>query len=155
MGSGVRSAAGAGEEEEQARRMAEESVLYVKVMTDEQLEVLRRQISVYAAICEQLVEMHKSMTAQQESLSGTRASRFRSFSSSFPGSWCSFCWCVEQFGMELWIKMLSFLRFLGVGLSVELEGKEDGLWIFYFRGIHFCLLLSAVYVELVEVCEFG
>lgn len=40
--------------------------LYVKVMTDEQLEVLRRQISVYATICESLVEMHKSITAQQD-----------------------------------------------------------------------------------------
>lgn len=47
-----------------------EGVLYVKVMTDEQMEVLRRQISVYATICEQLVEMHKAVTAQQDSLAG-------------------------------------------------------------------------------------
>lgn len=40
--------------------------LYVKVMTDEQMELLRRQISVYATICEQLVTMHKSITAQQD-----------------------------------------------------------------------------------------
>lgn len=40
--------------------------LYVKVMTDEQMELLRRQISVYATICEQLVEMHKAVTAQQD-----------------------------------------------------------------------------------------
>lgn len=40
--------------------------LYVKVMTDEQMEVLRKQISVYASICEQLVEMHKSVTAHQD-----------------------------------------------------------------------------------------
>ncbi|XP_043708751.1 WUSCHEL-related homeobox 8-like [Telopea speciosissima] len=45
--------------------------LYVKVMTDEQMEILRRQISVYATICEQLVEMHKSITAQQD-LAGMR-----------------------------------------------------------------------------------
>lgn len=41
-------------------------VLYVKVMTDEQLETLRKQIAVYASICEQLVEMHKNLTAQQD-----------------------------------------------------------------------------------------
>lgn len=41
-------------------------VMYVKVMTDEQLETLREQIAVYAAICEQLVEMHKNLTAQQD-----------------------------------------------------------------------------------------
>lgn len=40
--------------------------LYVKVMTDEQMELLRRQIAVYATICEQLVEMHKAVTAQQD-----------------------------------------------------------------------------------------
>lgn len=40
--------------------------LYVKVMTDEQMELLRRQISAYATICEQLVEMHKAITAQQD-----------------------------------------------------------------------------------------
>ncbi|KAF8410643.1 hypothetical protein HHK36_003175 [Tetracentron sinense] len=45
--------------------------MYVKVMTDEQMEVLRKQISVYANICEKLVEMHKAITAQQD-LSGMR-----------------------------------------------------------------------------------
>ncbi|KAL8143430.1 hypothetical protein V2J09_016462 [Rumex salicifolius] len=45
--------------------------LYVKVMTDDQLEVLRTQIAVYASICEQLVEMHKAITAQQD-LAGVR-----------------------------------------------------------------------------------
>ena len=40
--------------------------LYVKVMTDEQMELLRHQISVYATICEQLVEMHKAVTTQQD-----------------------------------------------------------------------------------------
>ncbi|KAF8405553.1 hypothetical protein HHK36_010460 [Tetracentron sinense] len=35
-------------------------------MTDEQLELLRRQISAYAAICDKLVEMHKAITAQQD-----------------------------------------------------------------------------------------
>lgn len=41
-------------------------VMFVKVMTDEQLETLRKQIAVYATICEQLVEMHKNLTAQQD-----------------------------------------------------------------------------------------
>jgi len=44
--------------------------MYVKVMTDEQLETLRKQIAVYATICEQLVEMHKTLSAQQD-LAGT------------------------------------------------------------------------------------
>lgn len=38
----------------------------VKVMTDEQMEQLRQQISVYATICDQLVEMHKAITTQQD-----------------------------------------------------------------------------------------
>jgi hypothetical protein len=45
-------------------------VLYVKVMTDEQLETLRKQISVYATICDQLVEMHKTLPAQQDLAGG-------------------------------------------------------------------------------------
>lgn len=49
---------------------------YVKVMTDEQVEVLRRQISEYAIICEQLVQMHKSITAQNDNFAGTRLSGF-------------------------------------------------------------------------------
>ncbi|RWR78524.1 Homeobox domain-containing protein [Cinnamomum micranthum f. kanehirae] len=50
----------------------QQGVMYVKVMTDEQLEVLRQQISAYATICEQLVELHKTLTAQHDSLSGMR-----------------------------------------------------------------------------------
>ncbi|GLT26911.1 hypothetical protein SLA2020_019490 [Shorea laevis] len=50
-------------------------VMYVKVMTDEQLETLRKQIAVYASICEQLVEMHKNLTAQQD-LAGGRLGNF-------------------------------------------------------------------------------
>ncbi|KAG6525405.1 hypothetical protein ZIOFF_015361 [Zingiber officinale] len=49
-----------------------EGALYVKVMTDEQLEVLRRQIAIYATICEQLVEMHKAITAHHDSVAGMR-----------------------------------------------------------------------------------
>lgn len=40
--------------------------MFVKVMTDEQMEVLRKQIAVYATICEQLVELHKSLTSQHD-----------------------------------------------------------------------------------------
>ncbi|KAG7968759.1 hypothetical protein I3843_08G171200 [Carya illinoinensis] len=46
-------------------------MLYVKVMTDDQLEILRKQIAVYVTICEELVEMHKNLTAQQD-LAGVR-----------------------------------------------------------------------------------
>ncbi|KAJ3691354.1 hypothetical protein LUZ61_020518 [Rhynchospora tenuis] len=52
--------------------IGDNNVPYMKVMTDEQMEVLRKQISIYATICEQLVEMHKSFTAQQDSLAGMR-----------------------------------------------------------------------------------
>uniref|UniRef100_A0A2N9HSB6 Homeobox domain-containing protein n=1 Tax=Fagus sylvatica TaxID=28930 RepID=A0A2N9HSB6_FAGSY len=48
-------------------------MLYVKVMTDDQLETLRKQIALYATICEQLVELHKNLTAQQD-LAGVRLS---------------------------------------------------------------------------------
>ncbi|XVF62308.1 hypothetical protein PTKIN_Ptkin08bG0206900 [Pterospermum kingtungense] len=47
-------------------------VMYVKVMTDEQLETLRKQIAVYASICEHLVEMHKNLTAHQDLAAGGR-----------------------------------------------------------------------------------
>lgn len=40
--------------------------MFVKVMTDEQMEVLRKQIAAYATICEQLVELHKSLTSQHD-----------------------------------------------------------------------------------------
>lgn len=43
-----------------------------QVMTDAQLETLRRQISVYATICQQLVEMHKAIVAQQSGIPGIR-----------------------------------------------------------------------------------
>ncbi|XP_004500857.1 WUSCHEL-related homeobox 8-like isoform X2 [Cicer arietinum] len=45
--------------------------LYVKVMTDEQMEVLRQQIAVYTSISDHLVQMHKSITSQHD-LSGLR-----------------------------------------------------------------------------------
>lgn len=41
-------------------------LMYVKVMTDEQLETLRKQIAVYATICDQLIEMHRTLSAQQD-----------------------------------------------------------------------------------------
>lgn len=64
------------------------NMLYVKVMTDEQLETLRKQIAVYAAICEQLVEMHKTLSAQQD-LAGFSFSLLFVF---FYGIFCfSFC----------------------------------------------------------------
>jgi hypothetical protein len=46
---------------------------YVKVMTDEQMEVLRKQISIYATICEQLVDMHRTLTEHQDTIAGQSA----------------------------------------------------------------------------------
>ncbi|KAF2310234.1 hypothetical protein GH714_007352 [Hevea brasiliensis] len=40
--------------------------LGVKVMTDGQLEMLRKQISVYATICESLVQMHQAISDPQD-----------------------------------------------------------------------------------------
>ncbi|KAL4569095.1 hypothetical protein LXL04_024723 [Taraxacum kok-saghyz] len=45
--------------------------MFVKVMTDEQMEVLRKQIAIYATICEQLVDLHKSLTSHHD-LGGVR-----------------------------------------------------------------------------------
>jgi hypothetical protein len=42
-------------------------------MTEEQLEALRRQISVYATICQQLVEMHKASLSKEISAPGIMA----------------------------------------------------------------------------------
>ncbi|EEF52879.1 WUSCHEL-related homeobox 8 [Ricinus communis] len=47
------------------------SGLGVKVMTDDQMETLRKQISVYATICESLVQMHKAISDQND-FSGMR-----------------------------------------------------------------------------------
>ncbi|CAH9070290.1 unnamed protein product [Cuscuta epithymum] len=49
--------------------------MFVKVMTDEQMEVLRKQIAVYATISEQLVDLHKSITSQHD-LPGARLGSF-------------------------------------------------------------------------------
>ncbi|XP_078161729.1 WUSCHEL-related homeobox 8-like isoform X2 [Carex rostrata] len=57
---------------EGSEAIGDNNVPYMKVMTDEQLELLRKQISIYATICENLVEMHKAVTAQQDSLAGMR-----------------------------------------------------------------------------------
>ena len=40
------------------------------MITDEQIEVLRKQISIYAIICEQLIEMHRALTTHQDSIAG-------------------------------------------------------------------------------------
>ncbi|KAG8654501.1 hypothetical protein MANES_05G124300v8 [Manihot esculenta] len=54
------------EEEEQYKNGVLGGGLGVKVMTDEQMEMLRKQISVYATICESLVQLHKTISAQQD-----------------------------------------------------------------------------------------
>ena len=53
--------------------------MYVKVMTDEQLETLRKQIAIYATICERLVEMHKTLTSQQDLAAGSLPYSWRSY----------------------------------------------------------------------------
>ncbi|CAN1127666.1 WUSCHEL-related homeobox 8 [Linum perenne] len=45
----------------------------VKVMTDEQMEMLRKQISVYTTICDSLVQMHTSFALNRHDLSGMLA----------------------------------------------------------------------------------
>ncbi|MED6119609.1 hypothetical protein PIB30_013246 [Stylosanthes scabra] len=47
------------------------NMMYVKVMTDDQLETLRKQIAVYATLCEQLVEMHRTLSSHHD-LAGVR-----------------------------------------------------------------------------------
>ncbi|CAN0927429.1 WUSCHEL-related homeobox 8 [Linum grandiflorum] len=42
----------------------------VKVMTDEQMEMLRKQISVYATICDRLVQMHSSFALNRHEFPG-------------------------------------------------------------------------------------
>jgi hypothetical protein len=54
----------------EAEERCGERLGYVKVMTDEQMEVLRKQISIYATICEQLVEVHRALTEHQDSIAG-------------------------------------------------------------------------------------
>ncbi|XP_050377882.1 WUSCHEL-related homeobox 8-like [Argentina anserina] len=46
--------------------------LACRVMTDDQVEQLRKQIAVYGVICEQLVNMHKEYTAQHHDPSGMK-----------------------------------------------------------------------------------
>lgn len=46
------------------------SGLCMKVMTDEQIEVLRKQIAAYATLTQQLADMHKYMASQQDLTAG-------------------------------------------------------------------------------------
>jgi hypothetical protein len=59
--------------------MAFVTCYFFQVMTDEQMETLRRQISVYSTICQQLVEMHKACLAQQPPLPGDYDSHLQTF----------------------------------------------------------------------------
>lgn len=42
-----------------------------RVMTEEQMEILRKQIAVYAVICDQLVLLHNSLSSSHPFSSGT------------------------------------------------------------------------------------
>ncbi|PIA46722.1 hypothetical protein AQUCO_01500334v1 [Aquilegia coerulea] len=66
------------EEEEEKRKQTQllqventnnTSMLYMKVMTDEQMELLQKQICIYSTISQQLVEMYKSISSQHHHLS--------------------------------------------------------------------------------------
>ncbi|XP_074592165.1 WUSCHEL-related homeobox 8-like [Curcuma longa] len=64
----------------------ENAALCGKVMTDEQIETLRRQIAAYTTICEQLAEMHRETTLRQESFPGMGMSSLYSDSAMACGS---------------------------------------------------------------------
>uniref|UniRef100_A0A452XJ99 Uncharacterized protein n=1 Tax=Aegilops tauschii subsp. strangulata TaxID=200361 RepID=A0A452XJ99_AEGTS len=53
---------------------------YVKVMTNDPMEALQKQISIYATICEQLVEMHRAFTEHQDSIAGMYTCEYFLFS---------------------------------------------------------------------------
>ena len=55
------------------------AIPYVKVMTDDQLQTLRKQIAAYATICEQLVQMHKNLTAHHDLPGPPLSSSFLNF----------------------------------------------------------------------------
>nr|XP_011465634.1 PREDICTED: WUSCHEL-related homeobox 8-like [Fragaria vesca subsp. vesca] len=55
------------------------------VMTEDQVEQLRKQIAVYAVICEQLVDTHKAFTAQQD-LAGMKMGNVYGDSMAFGGN---------------------------------------------------------------------
>ncbi|KAH9325832.1 hypothetical protein KI387_006010, partial [Taxus chinensis] len=64
-------------EEEEEEEMRDSSsmpsrVMKEQVMTDEQMDILRFQISAYASICQQLIQMHKAIMAQHNALPGLR-----------------------------------------------------------------------------------
>lgn len=53
-------------EAEQVESAQSQNWLNVKVMTDDQMELLRKQISIYATICEQLIEMRKAISVHHD-----------------------------------------------------------------------------------------
>ncbi|KAF2613572.1 hypothetical protein F2Q70_00013039 [Brassica cretica] len=83
----------------------------MKVMTDEQLETLRKQIAIYATICERLVEMHKTLTSQQD-LAAELQNRFSL-------GFLSFC-------LTLVLKQLSF--HLSLWSGVDKGGRMVSLY---------------------------
>ncbi|XP_045797349.1 WUSCHEL-related homeobox 13-like [Trifolium pratense] len=55
------------------RRHWNVEMMYMKkVMTDEQIETLRKQIAAYGTICEQLVQMHHKTISSHQNLTGAR-----------------------------------------------------------------------------------
>lgn len=71
-----------------------------KVMTDEQIEELRKHIAAYAVISEQLAEMHKAAMSAHQDFSGFYFFIFFSLSFSFPFA-CNVCFWFSYYGLVL------------------------------------------------------
>jgi hypothetical protein len=105
---------------------------YVKVMTDEQMEVLRKQISIYATICEQLVEMHRVLTEHQDTIAGRSAQLHAKPIATLSALWSSSClFCLLGFANG---KLGRFL-FFALGLALRLVSCQFHLCLFVRRKI--------------------
>lgn len=60
------------QQQQQQQEEVSNGSMFVKVMTDEQMEILRNQIAAYATICQQLVDLHKkSLSSPHQDLTGS------------------------------------------------------------------------------------
>ncbi|AQK65718.1 ATP sulfurylase 1 chloroplastic [Zea mays] len=86
-------------------------------MIDEQMEVLRKQISIYATICEQLVEMHRILTEHQDTIAGRSAQLRAKPIDTLLALWSSSClFCLLGFANG---KLERFL-FFALGLALRI-----------------------------------
>jgi hypothetical protein len=86
-------------------------------MIDKQMEVLRKQISIYATICEQLVEMHRILTEHEGTIAG-RSTQLRAKPiGTLLALWSSSClFCLLGFANR---KLGQFL-FFALGLALRI-----------------------------------